>query len=83
MTDEEQSQPSGELEVECADGEAAEAEAARRQAAEDDPEMEWIYLRNKQEVWVARRVRRDGGVSGEPKASGGAFLSAIFRLLGS
>lgn len=83
MTDEEQRQSAEQFEVECEDGEAAEAEASRRQADETDPEMEWIYLRNKQEVWVARRVRRDGGVTGQPKASGGAFMSTLFRMLGS
>jgi hypothetical protein len=49
------------IEVECATEKDASAEAERRQLLEPDPEtVEWIYLRNADERWVARRVLRDG-----------------------
>ena len=43
-------------EVICGSREEAEAEAARRQAMEPEGSThEWIYLRNRKRVWVARR----------------------------
>lgn len=47
------------LEIACGSEEAARLEAERRQATDDDERAEWIYLRNAQDVWVARRVPRD------------------------
>lgn len=49
------------IEVECATEKDASTEAERRQLLEPDHEtVEWIYLRNADERWVARRVLRDG-----------------------
>jgi hypothetical protein len=45
------------IEITCTDEEAARTEARRRQSLEPEGSpMEWIYLRNKSETWVARRV---------------------------
>jgi hypothetical protein len=74
-----------ELEVGCATETAAAAESRRRQLLEADPEMvEWIYLRNPEGRWVARRVLRQGPVM-TPEVPGsksllgkiGDFLLAI------
>jgi len=43
-------------EIPCANREAAEAEARRQQELDDATEVEWIYLRNKNREWVARRT---------------------------
>jgi len=45
-------------EIPCVNEAAARAEAQRQQALEDPEEAEWIYLRNKNKEWVARRVPR-------------------------
>lgn len=57
-------------EIGCSDRASAEAEAARQQQSETDPSMEWIYLRDSEEQWVARRVPRTGD-GPEPKRSRG------------
>jgi hypothetical protein len=43
-------------EIPCANREEAEAEAQRQQELDDATEVEWIYLRNKNSEWVARRT---------------------------
>lgn len=44
-------------EIVCESREEAQAEAARRQAMEPEgSDCEWIYLRNRRRVWVARRA---------------------------
>lgn len=48
-----------ELDVRCASREAAEAEARHRQDREDNPDVEWIFLRDKDRNWVARRTPRE------------------------
>lgn len=45
-------------EIQCANREAAEVEARRQQDREATDTVEWIYLRNKEREWVARRVPR-------------------------
>ena len=45
-------------EVVCPDENAAMAEAARRTRDDADDQVEWIYLRNASDQWVARRVQR-------------------------
>jgi hypothetical protein len=44
-------------EIVCESGEAAESEA-QRQKERDSPGAEWIYLRNANGEWVARRTPR-------------------------
>lgn len=47
-------------EIPCANSEAARAEAERQQRLEPEPEQaEWIYLRNQDRQWVARRTLRN------------------------
>jgi len=46
-----------EREIVCDGEESAGLEVQRRQAT-DDVSAEWIYLRNAEGVWVARRVPR-------------------------
>lgn len=53
-------------EIRCANREAAEVEVHRRQEREDTDTVEWIYLRNKEREWVARRVPRKINVTSEP-----------------
>jgi len=48
----------GEREIACDSEESARLEAQRQQSA-DDATAEWIYLRNADGAWVARRVPRD------------------------
>ena len=43
-------------EIPCANREEAESEARRQQELDDATEVEWIYLRNKNGEWVARRT---------------------------
>jgi hypothetical protein len=63
----------------------AATEARRRQAQEADPNsVEWIYLRNRDGVWVARRTLRDGSseVSKQDwtkRTLIGRFLSALVQ----
>jgi hypothetical protein len=45
-------------EVVCPDQDAAMKEAARRTRDDADDQVEWIYLRNAADQWVARRVQR-------------------------
>lgn len=45
-------------EVVCPDQDAAMKEAARRNRDDADDQVEWIYLRNAADQWVARRVQR-------------------------
>ncbi len=45
-------------EIACASGDAAKAEAERQQSL-DTRDAEWIYLRNANGQWVARRTPRD------------------------
>ena len=69
-------------EIQCADRSGAEAKAARRQRDETDPSMEWIYLRDSQQRWVARRVPRAGdGVLPKP-SKGERILDGALELLG-
>lgn len=46
-------------EIQCANREVAEATAQRQQELDNVDEAEWIYLRNKDGRWVARRTPRD------------------------
>jgi hypothetical protein len=46
-------------EIVCDDEETARREAERQQANDDAELAEWIYLRNAEGIWVARRVPRD------------------------
>lgn len=46
-------------EIRCVDRQTAEAEVRRQQELDDAGEAEWIYLRNKEGRWVARRTPRD------------------------
>jgi hypothetical protein len=46
-------------EVVCPDRDAAMEEAARRTRDDADDQVEWIYLRNAADQWVARRVQRN------------------------
>jgi hypothetical protein len=46
-------------EIQCSNREVAKAEAQRQQELDNDDEAEWIYLRNKEGRWVARRTPRD------------------------
>jgi len=48
-----------EREIRCSSREAAEAESRRQQDREDDPDAEWIFLRDKDRNWVARRSPRE------------------------
>ena len=53
-----------ETEIIAPNEKAAAAEARRQRLAEPDQEtIEWIYLRNKNGRWVARRVLRDPSAS--------------------
>ena len=45
-------------EIACGSQSAARAEAQRQQVDEDSDDVEWIYLRNRAGVWVARRTPR-------------------------
>jgi hypothetical protein len=45
-------------EIVCPDRDAAMEEAARRTRDDADDQVEWIYLRNAADQWVARRVQR-------------------------
>ncbi len=45
-------------EIVCADEHGARVEAVRQQQLEDPEEVEWIYLRNQNQQWVARRTPR-------------------------
>lgn len=51
------SDPVGTYEIVCSNEQAAQAEAARQQIA-DSSDAEWIYLRNANGQWVARRTLR-------------------------
>lgn len=53
-------------EVRCTNRATAEAEAHRQQEREDTDTVEWIYLRNKEREWVARRVPRKINVTSKP-----------------
>lgn len=46
-------------EIQCTNREAAKAEAQRQQELDHASEAEWIYLRNKEGRWVARRTPCD------------------------
>ncbi len=77
--------PFEETEVTVASEAAAAAEARRRQLLETDPDtIEWIYLRNADGQWVARRVLRYGSPPAPvgPKSmlgKIGAFLIDLVR----
>jgi hypothetical protein len=48
------------LSIMCSDEASARAEAERRQAAERDPDVEWIYLRRDEDrQWIVRRWTPD------------------------
>lgn len=64
-------------EIPCADREAAAAEAQRRQQHDDDAVAEWIYLRNTQRRWVARRTPRDPAAQTPPRTFRGAVLDTL------
>ena len=51
--------PVAEREMVCGDEDSARAQAERQQQLEQDPDAEWIYLRNRDGRWVARRTARD------------------------
>ena len=67
-------------EILCADRASAESEAGRRQQLETDPAMEWIYLRNGGEQWVARRVPRVG--PGSPPSRGDGLVDGVIGFIG-
>ena len=48
-----------ELDVRCASRGVAETEARHRQDRADNPDAEWIFLRDKDRNWVARRAPRE------------------------
>jgi hypothetical protein len=57
-------------EILCEDRATAATEASTRQARESDPsEFEWIYLRNSEGSWVARRTEREPSESKGPRRS--------------
>jgi hypothetical protein len=56
-------------EIACGSEAAARSEAERQQLAEDPDEVEWIYLRNRCGVWVARRTPRHLQVTSRVKSS--------------
>ena len=71
-----------ELEVGCATETAAAAESIRRQLLETDPEtVEWIYLRNLEGRWVARRVLRQGPVKAPEVPGSKSLLGKIGDFL--
>lgn len=69
-------------EIECADEQSARALAAERQAAEQEPGAEWIYLRNRSRQWVARRIPPGAFPRRLRRANPAAesFLEAIINL---
>jgi hypothetical protein len=71
------------LEVPCASGEDAQAEAARQQLLDDPDAAEWIYLRNKDHQWVARRTPRNLPLPKPTKRSRFLDLLAEFIPSGS
>jgi hypothetical protein len=64
-------------EIPCSDCEAAAAEAQRQQLQDDDAVAEWIYLRNTQGRWVARRTPRDPAAQTPPRTFRGALLDTL------
>ena len=66
-------------EIPCADEQAAHAEADRQQALEDPEDVEWIYLRNKNQQWVARRTPRH--LPEEPQSTKKSVLGAVMDNL--
>jgi hypothetical protein len=64
-------------EILCADREAAAAEAQRRQEQDDDVVAEWIYLRNNQGHWVARRTPRDPAAQTQPRSFRRSLLDTL------
>ncbi len=67
-------------EIACADRASAEREAAQQQQSETDPSVEWIYLRNTAERWVARRVPRDGPA--QPPSRSEGLVDGAIGLIG-
>lgn len=75
MKSSDQSPPFEWREIPCASAEAARVEAVRQQELEDPDEVEWIYLRNKDQQWVARRTPRHLGP--EPSSKRKSILGAL------
>ena len=68
-------------EIQCTNREAAEAEAQRQQELDNADEAEWIYLRNKEGRWVARRTPRDIESYAKPTGRLAALREAIIADL--
>lgn len=66
-------------EVLCSDEASAALEAKRRQV-DENPAVEWIYLRNKDRVWVARRTLRDGSAPEDQLPSRGFCSSVVHEI---
>lgn len=66
-------------EIVCVDERNAKMEADRQQQLEDPQAVEWIYLRNRDQQWVARRTPRH--MSAAPKSAARRFLDAALDLL--
>jgi hypothetical protein len=67
-------------EIPCDSESAAKAEAEQQQQLEDPNEVEWIYLRNRNHEWVARRTPRNLTVS-DDDIQGGRVDKLLARLL--
>lgn len=65
-------------EIPCANEAAAKALASSRQVQEPDGDrVEWIYLRNTQHQWVARRTLRDGSADQDGDAGKGRLEAVV------
>jgi hypothetical protein len=69
-------------EIPCTDRRDAAAEAASQQQTERDPTMEWIYLRNIDAQWVARRVPRAGDGSKPRLSRGEQLIDGAIEVIG-
>jgi hypothetical protein len=61
---------------------AARTEAERQRHSDNSEEAEWIYLRNKDGVWVARRTPRDLRAQTSTKAALLEWITNPFDWLG-
>jgi len=68
-------------EVVCPDQDAAMKEAARRTRDDADDQVEWIYLRNAADQWVARRVQRHPVVEKEVRPLWKSLLESLLDAL--
>jgi hypothetical protein len=71
----------GRFEIPCLNREAAEAEAKRQQELQTTDEAEWIYLRNKDRQWVARRTSHNTQADPTPPSRWRTLREAIIDNL--